>query len=142
MVFAARVVEAIEQRREGPLPTGAMRSVLAAPTEIPSRPLPLPPMAAAAAAAAADDAGKLRDRLQRAMTSGAGVLRNSLSLVATAATVQEVAGGATDPELQNLALTAWALVHAALAREESRGAHSRTDFPDASSEFEVRLVFT
>src|SRR2546421_1911383 len=61
MVFAARVVEAIADGREGPLPTGAMRSVLEAPTDIPGRPLPRPSLAAAAIPA--DEAGKLRDRL-------------------------------------------------------------------------------
>jgi L-aspartate oxidase len=138
MVFAARVVEAIEQGREGPWPTGAMRSVMHdAPAQIPGRALALPLLAPPRAD---DDRDKARDRLQRAMTAGAGVLRNEGSLIATSSVVQDVALASHDLEVQNLALAAWALVHAALAREESRGAHTRTDFPDLSPEFEVRLV--
>jgi L-aspartate oxidase len=137
MVFAARVVEAIEQGREGPWPTGAMRSVMDAPAQIPGRALALPLLAPPRAD---DDRDKARDRLQRAMTAGAGVLRNEGSLIATSSVVQDVALASHDLEVQNLALAAWALVHAALAREESRGAHTRTDFPDPSPEFEVRLV--
>ena len=75
------------------------------------------------------------------MTAGAGVLRDEGSLVATLAAVEGV-GGNADPEVQNLALAAWALVHAALARQESRGAHARRDFPDPSPRFEVRLVLS
>ena len=45
-----------------------------------------------------------------------------------------------NPKVRNLAQTGWALVHAALDRQESRGAHSRTDFPHPSPDFLVRLV--
>jgi L-aspartate oxidase len=33
------------------------------------------------------------------------------------------------------------LVEAALIREESRGAHFRTDFPESSTEWEKHIVF-
>ena len=52
----------------------------------------------------------------------------------------DVGRSAADPEVRNLAEAGWALVHAARAREESRGAHSRLDFPHPSPEFLVRLV--
>ena len=69
-----------------------------------------------------------------------GVLRDAASLDATAAGLADVARAAVDPEARNLSEVGWALVHAARAREESRGAHSRLDFPDTSPEFLVRLV--
>jgi Aspartate oxidase len=137
MVFAPRVIEAIELGREGPQSTGAMRAVLGDDTDIPGRPLLLPELAPATGSG---DTEKLRSQLQRAMTSGAGVLRDAASLDATADQLAEVASAATDPEVRNLAEAGWALVHAAKAREESRGAHSRLDYPDPSPEFLVRLV--
>jgi L-aspartate oxidase len=141
MVFAPRVVEAIEAGREGPHPTGAMRVVLGGDVEIPGRPLPVPSLPAATVV---DDVDieKLRARLQRTMTAGAGVLRDAASLDATAAGLAEVARSTADPEVRNLAEAGWALVHAARAREESRGAHSRLDYPDLSPEFQVRLVIS
>jgi len=137
MVFAPRVIEAIEAGREGPQSTGAMRAVIGDDADIPGRPLSLPPLAPPTAAA---DPEKLRSQLQRAMTAGAGVLRDATSLDATAERLTEVASAAADPEVRNLAEAGWALVHAARAREESRGAHSRLDYPDPSPEFLVRLV--
>jgi L-aspartate oxidase len=139
MVFAPRVIEAIEAGREGPQPTGAMRGVLGVDAEIPGRPLALPPLPPARGD---DDAEKLRSRLQRVMTAGAGVLRDAASLDATADGLAEVAGVAADPEVRNLVEAGWALVHAARAREESRGAHGRIDFPHTSDAFLVRLVLS
>jgi len=137
MVFAARIVEAIDSGREGAATTGAMRAVRGAAGDIPGRALPVP---ALDPPAAADDPVKQRDRLQRAMTKGAGVLRDAGSLDDTAAVIAEVASTATDAEVKNLAQCGWALVHAARAREESRGAHTRLDYPELSDEFRVRLV--
>jgi L-aspartate oxidase len=136
MVFAPRVVEAIEDGVDGPKPTGAMRAVMDGGA-IPGRALGLPELSPASISG---DAAKLRDRLQRAMTTGAGVLRSAGSLDETAAVLGDVAAAATDSEVQNLALSGWALVHAARAREESRGAHTRSDFPETSDAFAVRLV--
>jgi L-aspartate oxidase len=115
-----------------------MRAVmLGGAVEIPGRPLVLPSLEPPAVSS---DPEKLRLQLQRAMTTGAGVLRDAASLDETAAVVAEVGTAATDPEVQNLVQTGWALVHAARAREESRGAHTRLDHPDPSPAFEVRLV--
>ena len=47
----------------------------------------------------------------------------------------------SDREVANLIAVSTALVGAALAREESRGTHTRVDFPDRSPEFAGRLVF-
>jgi L-aspartate oxidase len=90
------------------------------------------------------DKPKLRDRLQRAMTAGAGVLRSADSLRKTDGTLREIAAmaGQSSPELHNLLVSGRALLLAALAREESRGAHCRTDFPETSGAFSHRLLLT
>jgi L-aspartate oxidase len=96
---------------------------------------------------AAGTASELRDRLQRAMTRGAGVLRDSHSLTETggvvAATIAATDGLPAGPEreeLRNLATVGWALLRAAEVREESRGCHTREDFPDRDPAFQLRLV--
>ena len=138
MVFAPRIVEAILTGTEGPRATGAMRTVIGVDADIPGRPCPVPPLPVPAGGG---DAAKQRDGLQRAMTTGAGVLRSAASLASTMTTIVEVArAGTDDPELRNLLALAWALAHAADARRESRGAHSRSDFPNTSADFLVRLV--
>ena len=48
--------------------------------------------------------------------------------------------GAEREELRNLATVGWALLRAAEAREESRGCHTREDFPDRDPAFQLRLV--
>ena len=139
MVFAPRVVEAILRGQDGPRATGAMRCLLADECEIPARPLPLalstPPFPKSTAPPAVDYG---KERLQRAMTRGAGVLRSAESLDETAKELAAVP--AYDPEVRNLLTVAGALLAAALEREESRGNHTRSDFPGTSDKFRVRMV--
>jgi L-aspartate oxidase len=150
MVFGPRVIEAIERGVVGPEPSGAMRAVLdgdAAAGAILGRPVTLP------AAAGSPEVGEvgldgLRALLQGEMTRGAGVLRSAASLAETRARVDAIdlglAGVATNAaveELRNLTLCARAVLAAALAREESRGAHTRVDHPERSEDLRVRLVF-
>jgi L-aspartate oxidase len=144
MVFAPRIVEAIGRGKGEPDPTGAMRPLLV------DRPVPgvvwVSPlhMVQPVIGGQGEDERKLRDRLQRAMTAGAGVLRNAGSLQATDETLVDIAGmaGRSSPELRNLLVTGRGLLLAALAREESRGAHYRTDFPETSEAFCHRLLLT
>ncbi len=130
MVFAPRVVEAIARGKDAAEETGAMRSVPINPT--PTQ-MDLP------------DEGRRgpggREALQKAMTEGAGVLRSAESLATTAEVLQAL-DTAGDPELANLVTVGLALLASATAREESRGAHSRTDFPETSPSFERRLVLS
>lgn len=135
MVFAPRVVEAIERGKEGPDPTGAMRAVL---DDRAGRLGPLP-VIGGAAQPADDSVDKRRDHLQRAMTEGAGVLRSAESLARTAQVLEGIHSD-DDRELANLVLVGRALLAAAAAREESRGAHTRTDFPATSDAFRRRLI--
>jgi L-aspartate oxidase len=144
MVFGPRVVEAVERGKDGPDPSGAMRSVLDAPSEIGAVVLHLGP---GASGGDGGDVATARAALQRAMTTHAGVLRSAGSLVEAraaadaAAAVAGEAGGATDRcELANLAVVGQALSVAALAREETRGAHARTEHPEISPALRLRFV--
>jgi L-aspartate oxidase len=159
MVFGFRVVEALEAGKDGPEPTGAMRSVLPGGARddrtIGGRTIEQTEvgLSGVTATASADpgpvDAVKLRDELQWAMTIGAGVLRTRDSLTETDAVrrriegdVDAVADGRDRWELRNLVTLAGALLVAADARQESRGAHTREEFPDRDDErFRCRLVF-
>ena len=154
MVFAPRVIEAIAAGKDAPESTGAMRAVLGGDADIPGRSL-LPnlepgrktPWDARGFTARNDggDVGKARERIQRAMTTGAGVLRDATSLAATADVLAgtEVVGDTPAwQEVRNLATVGAALVAAATAREESRGAHTRADHPAPSDAFRCRLVLS
>jgi len=153
MVFGSRLAEQIASGTDGPSPTGVLRA-LGRPDDgqagaIACRQLavsaPLGP-SVPGAAGRDDDLAKLRDRLQRAMTTGAGVVRTASSLSAAGAVVDEVAGalgspaGAPGAELANLVVVARAILVAASARTESRGSHTRADFPDTDPAWRGRLV--
>jgi L-aspartate oxidase len=83
-----------------------------------------------------------RSDIARAMTEGAGVLRNAESLATTAkalAVIEEQApatqAGPASWEATNLLTVAAVLVHAAAMREETRGGHWREDFPEPRPEW-------
>jgi L-aspartate oxidase len=161
MVFAFRVVEAIERGKRAADPTGAMRafletdepsairgqSVPAASGERGRSALTAEPMASFAPDSATCQ--QLRQRLQRTMTTDAGVLRSAESTRRAAGTVAELAaivsampyGDRDLAELRNLIDLGAGLLRAASAREESRGAHTRSDFPSRNDgRFRTRLV--
>jgi L-aspartate oxidase len=83
-----------------------------------------------------------REDLQHAMTAGAGVLRDAASLRAVAATIaiDVDARDVATHEVRNLLAVARALVASAQAREESRGTHTRLDFPETSEDLAGRFV--
>ena len=144
MVFGARVVEAIESGSEGPDQTGAMRALHGdggRQLEGWTTPAPL----SAGAPGDADAIATARDDMQWAMTVGAGVVRDATSLEATERKVDCARGlasgsGVASWELANLAAVASALLVAADARTESRGAHTRDDWPDSDPDLALRLV--
>ncbi len=130
MVFAARVVEAIARGQDGCEETGAMRRANWLQLRV-NRPV---------SAAKSSDTAKIREQIQHAMTIGAGVVRDAASLAGVNLAMPPEADRVDVCEVRNLATVGAAVVAAAVAREESRGCHTRTDFPDTSPAFARRLV--
>ena len=85
--------------------------------------------------------------LQSVMWDKVGIIRSGKSLKEAAdilATYQGLLARPSDRpayELTNLLLCARLVTEAALLREESRGAHFRTDFPQTLAEWQRRIVF-
>ena len=146
MVFGARLVEAIVGGADGPTGTGVLRALGDGQGGIAGRdigPVPEP----APNGVDTPDVAKLREGLQRTMTDGAGVVRSAgsldaaaESLAAVASELPSAASSVAAGELGNLVTVAGALLRAARVREESRGAHSRSDFPETAAAFRCRLV--
>jgi L-aspartate oxidase len=93
------------------------------------------------------DIVKLRALLQHSMTEGAGVSRSATSLGKAARFVSAVRDRVSvadvdrpSAELANLCVISSALLVAAEMREETRGAHSRLEFPDPRPVWKRRLV--
>ncbi|WP_415184493.1 L-aspartate oxidase [Phaeovulum sp.] len=71
-------------------------------------------------------------RLRQLMTAHVGVMRNEAGLRRALAEIGEIESLAPPSEtLANMTATATLIAAAALMREESRGGHFRTDYPDA-----------
>src|SRR6266567_9034741 len=88
----------------------------------------------------------IRDEMRKAMEDGCGIYREKVTMAQTCDTLRQLRErfgriGLTDRdavfntelvtalELESMLDVAAAVAHGALAREESRGAHTRTDFP-------------
>ena len=128
LVFARRAIDAIGRGKDEPDENGVLRGVeLHRDGTSPATP-------------GADGTPVAREELQRLMTRDAGVLRDAASLE-RAATQLATMAGAADPEVRNLVTVSTALVDAARARTESRGTHTRRDFPEPSPELLGRFVF-
>jgi L-aspartate oxidase len=151
MVFAFRAVEAIERGKGEAEPSGAMRAVIGGEMSrdvIGGRHAPVGPVVGGATDPPTEASpDQLRETLQRGMTRDAGVLRTAESLTAAYARAAAMKVGSGDwvgndlAEIRNLVEVALAMTRVALAREESRGAHTRADFPVRDDErFRVRLV--
>jgi len=136
LVFAHRAVEAIGRGKDEPDENGVLRGL---------EPYTAPLARSAASAPSVEHQvgahrSEARDDLQRLMTREAGVLRDAASLD-RAATQLAAMADLGDAELRNLVAVSSALVDAARARTESRGTHTRLDFPEPSSGFLGRFVF-
>jgi L-aspartate oxidase len=123
LVFGARAAEAMQN--EGPLPSAN-------------------PLASAVLPKVEGDFSTTREKIQRMMWNQAGLLRDAKGLRWAQEGLGRIAGEnpLTSPttsdrqgiELRNLQSTAELIVASALAREESRGAHYRNDFPKRDDE--------
>ena len=93
----------------------------------------------------------LREEMQKIMEESAGIYRTGDALARAASTLQQLQERSGDVSLEDYSRTfntervtalemsfmldvAEAIVNSALRREESRGAHQRTDFPARSDE--------
>ena len=151
MVFGARVVEALAGGIDAPGATGAMRSLVqreTTETVIGGRPVHLRPLPDPTGTRLGPlGVAEFRAELQRVMTFHAGVLRNAESIAAADDSIRRIASvlppDPVDPatcELANLVAVGHALLGAAAARQESRGAHARTDHPEVNEQFRCRLL--
>ncbi len=85
-----------------------------------------------------------REQLQALMWEKVGIQRTAAGLREAATQLERWSAHGSDAsalEIRNLLAIARVMVAAALAREESRGAHFRDDFPEPSPSFTHSLVF-
>lgn len=86
--------------------------------------------------------------VQELLWSNVGILRSGSALQQAVHTLEQWQATLSAPsdrrthELANLVLVARLMASAALLREESRGAHYRTDFPDSSPRWLRHILFT
>ncbi|HMG27866.1 MAG TPA: L-aspartate oxidase [Acidimicrobiia bacterium] len=139
LVFAHRAVDAIARGKDEPDENGVLRGVEAYDVRAAEPTSEMGPKPGVEHRFMTHPGGG-RDDLQRLMTREAGVLRDAASLE-RAATQLAAMAGAADPEVRNLVTVGGALVDAARARTESRGTHTRLDYPEPSSALLGRFVF-
>jgi L-aspartate oxidase len=151
VVFAKRIVERIVAGAERATPSsgGAL-----APRDAPDSEhgLPGPPDLIRMLGASNDPPPPANDQptragLQALMWDRVGIVRDGAGLAAAADQIrgwrQELPAAHDRPshELATMLLVGQMMAEAALAREESRGAHYRTDFPEPRDEWRRHIVF-
>ncbi len=81
--------------------------------------------------------------LRRTMTAKVGVIRDAASLAGALGTIASLAeSGGSDRRLANMLTTAKLIATAAWMRKESRGAHFRSDYPQADPNLARRSMLT
>jgi L-aspartate oxidase len=124
VVFGARVAQDI--------------AAMGAASEEPVQPLPLP-----ALPLLAEPEARTLQVLRRTMTEKVGVIRDGRGLTSALKTITALKpASASDLRLLNMLTTAKLIAAAALMRRESRGAHFRSDYPQAEPSLASRSVFT
>lgn len=135
LVFARRIATDIVREQRGlvePVPREQRALVEPASGEQPTSPV------------TGADPGRARAELQQAMSEGAGVLRSAESLTAAADRLRALGSGGGGVgtaawELANLTTVATALVAAAYSRQETRGCHWRSDWPEPAERWRAHL---
>src|SRR5262249_3827065 len=143
LVFGRRVVEAILAGKSSAESTGAMTGMLDLPPEFPPEadPVVLPKENAT-------DPDDVRGALQGLMSADCGVVRDADDLQLAADTLADLARIAHDfparstasYEVIDLLRVSRAIVASAKQRTESRGAHTRREYPEPSDEMLGRFV--
>ncbi len=82
----------------------------------------------------------VRKRVKRVMWERVGILRDAHSLKRALSEFEQIASGTLSTSSRNFVTLAALVTRAALWREESRGGHYRTDFPERSEAFHVHSV--
>ena len=84
--------------------------------------------------AADEPASPAREQALRAlMAADVGVIRDADGLARALATISDIERDAASPPLRNMATAALLVAAAAYRRRESRGAHTRSDFPQSDA---------
>jgi L-aspartate oxidase len=124
VVFAARVAEDIH----GLLPNHKMTHWIGAPAgEAPTAP---------------DEDDHAIQRLRAVMGRHVGVVRDRAGLSEALVTIEELSSHRHGPQARNALIAARLVAAGALAREESRGGHYRSDFPELDPKFAKRTFMT
>ena len=82
----------------------------------------------------------VRKRIKRVMWERVGIIRDRDSLLRALKEFDQIASGNLSTSSRNFVTLARLIAHAALWREESRGGHFRSDFPDQGDEWRVHSV--
>jgi len=82
----------------------------------------------------------VRKRVKRVMWERVGILRDRDSLKRAIQEFEQIKGSNLTPSSRNFVTLALLVARAALWREESRGGHYRTDFPERREEFKVHSI--
>jgi L-aspartate oxidase len=143
LVFGRRVVEGIVAGKKDADSTGAMAGVLEVDLGVEPAPDPV-----VLPKERVTDPAELRGAVQRTMSTDCGVVRDADGLELAAATLSDLALLGEDLPARRVATyevldvirVSRAIVDAADAREESRGSHTRRDFPDTSDDMRGRFV--
>jgi L-aspartate oxidase len=80
--------------------------------------------------------------LRKTMSASFGVIRNGEDMLAGLKAILALERTNRDPAFRNVLATAKLVAVSALRREESRGGHFRTDFPEKRREWQHRTFLT
>ncbi len=115
VVFAARIADDLKTRDHHEFDVSLVEGFLR--SRVPQTPVIAQP--------------HLEQKLRETMSTHCGVIRNEAGLRQALHTIGAIEQEARNPNLRNMCTTALIIVAAALARQESRGGHFRSDFPES-----------